>query len=205
MGFHDIYLVEMLTLVNNVLCRNTFHFKMLFPAGNAQKVVEEFDTSIRQVHKLIFSYGGDYVQVKAQLVSQPLEDSYSKFIEGESGGHPALPIDPRICIYWTIRGDHGHGTLSTGANYWSGVGMDWAQQAPKLHEAALLHVGEFRDYLVQIYGKNGTSVVLQWGVFSKKMFRDHPNDDTFFWFPVTEVRIRPYLASLRSRRPRFPI
>jgi hypothetical protein len=63
---------------------------------------------------------------------------------------------------------------------------------------------QLADSLVVFFGKNGTNPYLHWGVFSRRLHAEHPEDEIFYWFPVTKVYIRPLLSMLRTRRLRPP-
>jgi hypothetical protein len=204
MPFNDIYLVEVISNLNGVFCRNTFHFKVTFPAGNAQWLTEYFHANFFEPLQHLSGFDLQYLAIRSTLISQPLADNYIMELDQEFGKHPATCIDPRLSISWSIKGDHAPSKNSSGRLFLPGVPADWAQQPPKVVGNGIDAHTQVSENLQVFFGKNGVNPFLHWGVFSKRNHAEHPDDEIFFWFPVTKVYVRALLSSLRTRRLRPP-
>lgn len=204
MGANDLYEVEMITNVHGIFCRNVFHFIPKFPTADSTWVVDQFKTNFVEVHKHVFSAYATYVEVKAKLMNDPVADSYSFLYEGDAGLFPAESIDPRLCLYVRLWGTPNRGQHSQGGLYFSGVTQDIAQQQPRVSEVGLSRWQQILDAWVAFFGFDSGASLLKWVILSKRI-KDSPNMTILdYTFPVREARIRGYLASLRSRRPRGP-
>lgn len=204
MGFQDIYLVELLGSLNGVTCRNTYHFKSTFPATNAQWLAEYFQGNFFNYMKGIFAMDYVFTAIRVELVSQAYLDSYQILLNEDVGEHPANSVDPRLCVKWTLWGDHAFGPNSKGRNFYSGIPYDWAQTPPRFADFGQDAHKIVAGNLLAFYGKNGANPYLHWGVFSKRNFKDTPTVEVNWWFPITRIYINPLISSLRTRRLRGP-
>jgi hypothetical protein len=204
MGVNDLYEVELITRVNDIFCRNLWHFVAHLPGATAESIVDHWKDGFYPAHRNVFSSFADYIQVSAKLVNDPVVDSYSWLYQGETGNHNALPIDPRICVYVRLNGHPERGQYSQGGLYLSGVPSDWAPRPPKLDIGVIVAYQQAVDAWVAGYGADSPGLPMRWGIVSKRIKSDPSKSLNDYFFPVREGRIRPYFAMLKTRRPRGP-
>lgn len=204
MGMNDAYEVEVVYRVNDIFCRNVFHFIAKIPGATSTSVVEFFDANFTDSIRLLMSSEVTFIQSRGWLLNDPIADSYSKFHEGKIGNRPVSAIDPRICIYVNLRGTPNRGNFSNGGLFISGIGSDWAQQAPKVVQDVQHAFQLVIDNLVASFGAVNNVAPLRWGILSRRIKSDPSKQLLDYFFPVSEAHVRPYFASLRTRRPRGP-
>jgi hypothetical protein len=204
MATNDPYELEMITNVNGIFCRNVFHFIAKMPNATAQTVVQSFKDNFVPAHQAIFSAYATYQEFRAKLLNDPVADSYSEFAQGMAGQHTAVPTDPRICVYGSLRGRPEKGQHSVGGIFFSGVPTDWAQQAPKVTADVQSAYQQVLDAWVAFFGADASSFTLRWGILSKTI-RDSPNMTVNdYFFPIWKAFVRPTFSMLKTRRPHGP-
>jgi hypothetical protein len=204
MGMGDIYYLEVVSFTNGIFCRNTFHFKVNFPTGDSKWLVEYFNGNFLPNLLPLISFSTTFSAIRATMVSQPLEDNYFIELQGVTGTHTALTIDPRLCVMWSLKGDHAPSRHSQGRLFLSGVPSDFAQEPPKIIDAALSGHNTVSSILLSSFGKNGINPFLKWGVFSKWIFKLGGRSEIEYWYPIEKIYQRPLLSSLKTRRQKPP-
>lgn len=204
MATNDPYELEMITNVNGIFCRNVFHFIAKMPNATAQTVVQSFKDNFVPPHQHVFSAYATYQMFRAKLLNDPVADSYSEFAQNMAGLHTAVPIDPRICIYASLRGRPEKAQHSAGGIFFSGVPTDWAQQAPKVTGDVQSAYQQVLDAWVAFFGADAAGFNLRWGILSK-VIRASPNMSVIdYFFPIERAFVRPTFSMLKTRRAHGP-
>jgi hypothetical protein len=200
MATNDPYELEMLTSVNGIICRNVFHFIAKMPAADASVVVQSFKDNFLPVHQHVFSAYAQYVSLRAWLLNDPVADSFSDFIDGTAGLHTALPIDPRICVYASLRGRPEKAQHSAGGIFLSGVPSDWAQTPPKIDVSVQHAYQQVIDDWIAFFGADAGLAPLRWGILSRTIRRAPNMTVNDYFFPIWRGSVRPYFSMLKTRR-----
>lgn len=202
MPFGDIYYFELQGLTNGIFSRTGFHFKSRLPIGDASIVGMFLYGELVPQMTSRWAFNFFLTKIYVRNVSQPLLDEWSLIINDVVGTHGAFATDPRVTAYISLKGVGANSESFVGGIFWPGLPIDWAQEAPRLHAGGVVSLQSMADFLVATYGDPASSPGCRWGVFSRKNFGFFVSPEETYFRPVQFARVRPWLAHLRSRRPR---